>query len=86
MKKETYEMVKQILTTHPIWSNDTDYSLSLVHVSFEDFEYRRINVFSNSPKGSFHDGYAMFFCQVAEICNCHCSFRSVNDVCVCSFY
>lgn len=86
MTKETFEMVKQILTTHPVWSNDTDYSLSLIHVSFDDFEYRRIEVFPNRPNGSFHDGYAMFFCQVAEICGCHCSFKSINDVCVCCYY
>lgn len=86
MTKETFEMVKQILTTHHTWSNETDYSLSLIHVSFDDFEYRRIVVFPNSPKGSFHDGYAMFFCQVAEVCNCNCSFKSINDVCVCCYY
>ena len=33
-----------------------------------------------------HDGFAMFFCQVAEICGCSCSFKSINDVCVCCFY
>lgn len=86
MTKETFEMVKQILTTHKTWSNETDYSLSLTHVSFEEFKYFRINVFPNSPKGSFHDGFAMFFCQVAEVCHCNCSFKSINDVCVCSFY
>lgn len=79
-------MVKKILTTHPTWSNETDYSLSLHHSSFDDFEYYRIEVFSNHPSGSFHDGYAMFFCQVAEICHCSCSFRSINNVCVCKFY
>lgn len=86
MTKETFEMVKQILTTHPTWSNDTDYSLSLQDCSFDDYEYFRITVFSNSPKGSFHDGFAMFFCQVAEVCGCACSFRSINDVCVCCYY
>lgn len=86
MTKRSFEMVKQILTTHPTWSNDTAYSLSIIHLSLWDFEYRRIKVFSNSPKGSFHDGYAMFFCQVAETCGCGCSFESINDVCVCCFY
>lgn len=86
MTKENFEMVKKILTTHPVWSNDTDYSLSLVHVHFDNFEYLRIVVFPNRPNGSFHDGYAMFFCQVAEICNCRCYFKSINDVCVCCYY
>lgn len=86
MNKKTFEMVKQILTTHPSWSNDTDYSLSLQDVSFDDFEYFRIEVFSNCPFGSFHDGFAKFFCQVAEICGCSCSFKSKNNVCVCCFY
>ena len=86
MTKRNFEMVKQILTTHPVWANDTDYSLSLINVSFEEFDYFRIIVFPNSPSGSFHDGFASFFCHVAEVCGCACSFRSENNVCVCKFY
>lgn len=86
MKKQTFENVKTILTTHRTYGNETDYSLSLADYSSEGFEYYRINVYSNSERGSFHDGYASFFCQVAEIAGCSCSFRSENNVCICAFY
>ena len=86
MNKQTFELVKTILTTHPTWANDTDYSISLANYSSDDFEYYRISVYSNSERGSFHDGFASFFCQVAEVAGCACSFRSENNVCVCFFY
>lgn len=86
MNKQTFENVKNILTTHRCYANECDYSLSLYGHIFDDFEYYRIDVYSNNNQGSFHDGFAMFFCQVAEIAGCSCSFRSVNNVCVCKFY
>lgn len=86
MNKQTFENVKTILTTHPTWANGTDYSLSLSGCTFDDFEYYRIEVYSNNARGSFHDGFASFFCHVAEVCCCSCSFRAVNDTCICVFY
>ncbi len=86
MKRETFEMVKSILTTHQCWANGTDYSLSLQELVFDDFEYYRIECYPNGTTKSFHDGFASFFCNVAQICNCSCSFRAVNDTCVCYFY
>ena len=86
MDKQTFEHVKNILTSHHVYANGTDYSLSLSGRTYDDFEYNRIEVYSNNARGSFHDGFAMFFCQVAEIACCSCSFRSENNVCVCNFY
>lgn len=86
MNKQTFENVKAILTTHRFYANETDYSLSLTGYSHDDFEYYRINVYSNNERGSFHDGFASFFCQVADIAGCSCSFRSENNVCICAFY
>ena len=86
MNKQTFENVKTILTTHRTYSNETDYSLSLNDYTHDDFEYYRIVVYSNNECGSFHDGFASFFCQVADITSCSCSFRSENNVCVCAFY
>lgn len=86
MKQQTFENVKTILTTHRYYANDTDYSLSLYGYTDDDFEYYRIEVYSNNAFGSFHDGFASFFCQVARVTGCSCSFRSVNNVCVCRFY
>lgn len=86
MNKQTFENVKAILTSHHVYANGTDYSLSLTGHSFDDFEYYRIDVYSNNERGSFHDGFASFFCQVAEVACCACTFRSVNNVCVCAFF
>lgn len=86
MNKQTFEHVKTILTTHQTWANGIDYSLSLIGITFDDFEYYRIVAYPNNDRGSFHDGFALFFCQVAEIAGCACSFRSENNVCVCNFY
>lgn len=86
MNKQTFEHVKTILTTHPLWANDNDYSLSLFETAFDDFEYYRIVAYPNNDRGSFHDGFASFFCHVAEVVGCSCSFRSENNVCVCRFY
>lgn len=86
MNKQTFEHVKTILTTHPAWANDTDYSISLSGTTFDDFEYYRIVVYPNNDRGSFHDGFASFFCRVAEVASCSCSFQSENNVCVCRFY
>lgn len=86
MDKQTFDQVKTILTTHRYHANDTDYSLSLSGNTYDDFEYYRIEVYSNNKFGSFHDGFAMFFCEVARITGCSCSFRSENNVCVCNFY
>lgn len=86
MNKQTFEHVKTILTTHPIWANDTDYSLSLTEHTYDEFEYYRIEVYPNNARGSFHDGFAMFFCQVAEVTGCSCSFASEHGACVCRFY
>lgn len=86
MNKQTFENVKAILTTHTSWANDTDYSLSMTGWTYDDFEYYRIEVYPNNERGSFHDGFASFFCQVASVIGCSCSFGSVNNVCVCKFY
>ncbi|MBQ8628705.1 MAG: hypothetical protein IJ421_04435 [Prevotella sp.] len=86
MNKQTFENVKNILTSHHVYANGTDYSLSFSEHTFDDFEYYRIEVYSNYNHGSFHDGFAMFFCEVARIAGCACSFRSENNVCVCNFY
>lgn len=86
MNKQTFEHVKTILTTHRYYANGIDYSLSIANFSRDDFEYYRITVYSNSERGSFHDIFASFFCQVAEVAGCACSFRSENNVCVCFFF
>lgn len=86
MNKQTFENVKTVLTTHRYYANETDYSLSLSGYSYDDFEYYRIEVYSNNKSGSFHDGFASFFCNVAKIAGCSCSFRSENNVCICVFY
>lgn len=86
MDKKTFENVKAILTTNPSWANDTDYSLSMTGYTYDDFEYYRIEVYPNNDRGSFHDGFASFFCKVAYVTGCSCSFRSENNVCVCRFY
>lgn len=86
MDRQTFEAVKTILTTHRWRANDTYYSLSLSGNTYDDFEYYRIDVYPNNEMGFFHDGFASFFCQVAEITCCSCSFRSENNVCVCNFY
>ena len=86
MNKQTFENVKTILTTHRTYSNETDYSLSLLESVHDDFEYYRINVYSNNERGSFHDGFASFFVHVVEVAGCSCSFRSIDNVCVCCFY
>lgn len=86
MNKQTFENVKNILTSHHVYANGTDYSLSLIGHTYDDFEYYRIEVYSNNARGSFHDGYASFFCHVAEVTGCSCSFASQHGVCVCRFY
>lgn len=86
MNKQTFKIVKDYLTTHCTWSNGTYYSLNLIETTFGDFEYYRIIVYPNSAIGSFHDGYASFFCHVAEVTGCSCSFASQHGVCVCRFY
>lgn len=86
MDKKTFENVKSILTSDHVWANGTDYSLSLTGYSHDDFEYFRIVVYPNNERGAFHDGIASFFCKVADITECCCSFRSENNVCVCKFY
>lgn len=86
MNKQTFENVKTILTTHRWYANETDYSLSLSGSTFDDLEYYRIDVYPNNVQGSFHDGFASFFCHVAEVSGCSCSFRSKNNACVCAFY
>lgn len=86
MNKQTFDQVKAILTTHRYWANDSYYSLSLQSITIYDDGYYRIEVYSNNERGSFHDGFASFFCQVADVTGCSCSFGSVNNVCVCKFY
>lgn len=86
MDKQTFEIVKTILTTHRWYAIETDYSLSLSGNTTDDFGYYRIDVYPNNEIGSIHDGFASFFCQVAKIACCNCSFRSENNVCVCKFY
>lgn len=86
MDKQTFKSVKTFLTTHPVWSNGCDYSLSLIETTLGDFEYYRIVVYPNGATGSFHDCFASFFCQVAEVTGCSCSFTSRHNVCVCRFY
>lgn len=85
MDKKTFDNVKTILTTHRVYANDTYYSLSLEVNWFGLNDYCTIDVYSNSASGSFHDGEASFFCEVANIAGCHCYFKSVNGVCVCRF-
>lgn len=86
MTKETFEKIFKVLTSHNIYSNGTDYSISLYESIWEDFEYRTITCFPNSAVGSFHNGYARFFCDIAAIYDCSCSFRSKHNVCVVKFY
>lgn len=86
MTKTTFENLKKILTSHRVYANGTDYSLSLYETIWDDFEYRYIMCFPNSHIGSFHDGYARFFCEVADILGCSCSFSSVHGVCVVKFH
>lgn len=86
MKRETFEMVKSVLTTHRYYANETDYSLSISEGTIGDYEYYRIVCYPNGPAQSFHSGFASFFVQVAEVCCCSCSFRAVNDTCICVFY
>ena len=86
MNKQTFEHVKKILTTHRVYANGINYSLSIHALCGRHISYYRIEVYSNYAHGSFHNGYASFFCHVAEICGCSCSFASVNNVCVCEFY
>lgn len=86
MTKTTFENLKKVLTSDNVYAAGVDYSISLYEVCFSDFEYRGITVFSNRPDGSFHDGFARFFCEVANVLGCACSFRSKHGVCVCKFY
>lgn len=86
MTKTNFENLKKVLTSDHVYAADVRYSLSLCEIIYEDFEYRSITVFSNRPDGSFHDGFARFFCEVANVLGIACSFRSQNGVCVCRFY
>lgn len=86
MDKTTFENLKKVLTSDLVYAADVRYSLSLYEICYEDFEYRSITVFSNRPDGSFHDGFARFFCEVAHVLGVACSFRSRLGVCVCRFY
>lgn len=86
MNKQTFEHVKAILTSNHWLANGTDYSLSLSGYAHDDFEYFRIEVYPNNERGSFSDYFASFFCRVADITKCSCSFRSENNVCVCRFF
>lgn len=86
MNKQTFENVKAILTSNHWLANGTDYSLSISDYQSKDFEFFRIVVYPNNERGSFNDYFASFFCRVADITECNCSFRSENGVCVCRFY
>lgn len=86
MTKAKYLQVLQILTNHPIYSLEHDYSLSLHNESFEEYERFTIELFSNNSYGSFHDGFARFFCEVASVVCVSLSFRSKHGVCICRFY
>lgn len=85
MDKKTFDLVKTILTTHRIYANSIYYSLSLKEHWLGLHDYNLIDVYTNSASGSFYDGEASFFCQVAEVAGCHCHFKSMNNVCVCRF-
>ena len=86
MKKEMQNKVFEILTSHQVYGNGTDFSISMQGFAYDDFEYYSITLFPNNAMGSFHDGYAEFFISVARVLGCSCSFRSLHGVCVCKFY
>ena len=86
MTKTTFENLKGILTSDHTYAAGTSYSLSLSEHVYDDFEYRTITCFSNRSNGSFHDGFARFFCEVAHLLDVSCSFRSLHGVCVVRFY
>lgn len=86
MTKTIFENLIKVLTSDNVYAADVCYSLSLCEICYKDFEYRSLTVFSNRPDGSFHDGYARFFCEVANVLGCACSFRSKHGVCICKFY
>lgn len=86
MDKKTFENLKKVLTSNRAYAASTSYSLSLSEMVWGDYVYRTITIFSNYEDGSFHDGYARFFAEVASVLGCNCSFRSKHGVCVCRFY
>lgn len=86
MTKNQYLQVLQVLTNHPVYSPEQDYSLSLHNESFGKYECYTIELFSNKSYGSFHDGFASFFCEVAKVLNVSLRFKSKHGVCICRFY
>lgn len=86
MTKTTFENLKKILTSDRAYAANTDYSVSLCEAIYDDFEYRSIDCFPSSPTGSFHDGFARFFVEIASVLQCSCSFKSKHGVCIAHFY
>ena len=86
MTKTTFENLKKVLTSDHVYAAGTSYSISLHETVWRDFDYRYVMCFPNSANGSFHDGYARFFCEVADLLGCCCSFRSLHGVCVAKFH
>lgn len=86
MNKQQFTLVKQLLTGSNVYANRTDYSLSIVNYSCEDFEYYRIFCFPNDYLVAFHEGYVAFFLHVCEVAMCSLSFCVRHGVVVAYFY
>lgn len=86
MTKTTFENLKKILTSNHPYAAGTYYSVSLCEVISDDWEYRSIDCFPSNSTGSFHDGFARFFVDIASVLHCSCSFKSQYGVCVAHFY